>query len=85
MPESEWDEVKSGLKRAVVEGGEWRQVRELLGFRNTAIKSLYLCPDCGRLYLFDRSGSPAPLAVWALERGDAEQLLTGRVEPPANG
>jgi hypothetical protein len=76
VPEAGWEAMVDRVKDALHSAIEWRSFRaEVFGFGNSAIRQAYVCPACGRLYVFDTPSSSEPSAVWTLERGDASRLL----------
>lgn len=82
IPERDFDAIR---ERLVAAGASTEALRtavwtEVLGFQNPAIHQAYVCPTCGRLYLFARASDTEPAAVWALERGTTD-LLVDRGKP----
>lgn len=84
IPETAFDDLRECLlDEHIQEPHEWRSlVGDLLGARNPSIKQAYVCPTCGRLYLFDPPSSEKPAAVWTLESGDAARFVKREPEDP---
>jgi hypothetical protein len=78
LREADFDSARESLITAASSADSLRSAvwTDVLGPRNKAIMQVYVCPTCGRLYLFASASDDTPVAVWTLERGDATMLLT---------
>jgi hypothetical protein len=75
ISESDWEDITNHVGDALAGRRDSDDLhRQVLGSGNSAIKQLYKCPHCGRLYLFDPPNAQSAAAVWVLESGDPTAL-----------
>lgn len=80
IAEAAMDDIRERLEALVRSAPPLRDAQraiyiEVLGGMNEHLWQAYMCPACGRLYLFKKGGASQADAIWQLERGQVADLV----------
>lgn len=80
IQEADFDQIRDDLAslhgRNLTQTDFKRQAySEILGSQNKRIIEAYICPGCGRLWLFAPMGANSPAVVYVVEQGNPQNLL----------